>query len=77
MTGRKMSCPVAFAAVSTPLTSPRRATNQRVDTVATKAIDIEPVPSPTQTPQQQQQLPARGHEHGQPAADGDEQQRTR
>ena len=49
--GRKMSCPVAFAAVRMPLTSPRRATNQRVETVATKAIDIEPVPRPTSSPQ--------------------------
>ena len=33
------------------MTSPRRATNQRVDTVATKARAIEPVPSPTSSPQ--------------------------
>src|SRR4051794_11198576 len=33
-----------------PLTNPRRATNHRVVTVATSAIDIEPVPRPTRTP---------------------------
>ena len=48
--GRKISCPVALAAVSTPVTRPRRASNQRVATVATKPIDIEPVPTPTSTP---------------------------
>src|SRR3954447_6357405 len=49
-TGRKISCPVALAAVSTPVTRPRRASNQRVAIVATKPIDIEPVPTPTSTP---------------------------
>src|SRR5215217_6319032 len=49
-TGRNISCPVALAAVSTPVTSPRRASNQRVATVATKPIEIEPVPTPTSTP---------------------------
>ena len=39
-------------AVSTPVTRPRCATNQRSVTVATKASAIEPVPSPTSTPQQ-------------------------
>src|SRR6478736_6788869 len=34
-----------------PLTSPRRATNQRFTTVAMNAIDIEPAPAPTITPQ--------------------------
>ena len=48
--GRKISCPVALAAVSTPVTRPRRASNQRVATVATKPIEIEPVPTPTSTP---------------------------
>src|ERR1700742_673643 len=47
---RKISCPVALAAVSTPVTRPRRASNQRVATVATKPIEIEPVPMPTSTP---------------------------
>ena len=49
-TGRKISCPVALAAVSTPVTSPRRCSNQRVDTVATKPIEMAPVPTPTSTP---------------------------
>ena len=48
--GRKMSWPVALAAVSTPVTRPRRASNQRVATVATKPIEIDPVPTPTSTP---------------------------
>ncbi|PSK63743.1 hypothetical protein B0E53_04329 [Micromonospora sp. MH33] len=34
------------------MTRPRRRTNQRPVTVATKASAIEPVPSPTSTPQQ-------------------------
>ena len=38
---------VALAAVRMPETSPRRATNQRPTTVATSAIAIDPVPSPT------------------------------
>src|SRR4051794_12076470 len=49
-TGRKISCPVALAAVSTPVTNPRRASNQRFATVATKPIEIAPVPTPTSTP---------------------------
>ena len=49
--GRKISCPVAFAAVRMPLTRPRRATNHRVETVATNAMDIDPVPMPTSSPQ--------------------------
>ena len=48
--GRKISCPVALAAVRMPETRPRRATNHRPTTVATSAIAIEPVPSPTMTP---------------------------
>ena len=43
---------MAPAAVSTPLTRPRRATNQRAVTTATSDIDIAPVPSPTSRPQQ-------------------------
>ena len=35
-TGRKTSWPVALAAVSTPVTRPRRATNQRLATVAAR-----------------------------------------
>src|SRR6478752_1516921 len=34
-----------------PATSPRLATNHRFTTVAMKAIDIEPAPTPTSTPQ--------------------------
>lgn len=48
--GRKMSCPVALAAVSTPVTRPRRCSNQRVAIVATNPIEIDPVPIPTSTP---------------------------
>ena len=51
-TGRKMSWPVAPAAVRTPVTRPRRATNQRPVTVATRLIAMAPVPSPTTMPQQ-------------------------
>ncbi len=50
--GRKASWPVAPAAVSTPLTRPRRATNQRAVTTATRDMDIAPVPRPTRMPQQ-------------------------
>src|SRR6185369_7536825 len=49
-TGKKISWPVALAAVSTPVTRPRRASNHRVATVATKPIEIDPVPTPTSTP---------------------------
>ena len=49
--GRKISCPVALPAVRMPATRPRRATNQRFTTVATNAIDIDPAPTPTSTPQ--------------------------
>jgi len=49
--GRKTSWPEAPAAVRIPVTSPRRATNQRLVTVAENAIAIEPVPSPTSRPQ--------------------------
>ena len=49
--GRNTSWPAADPAVSTPVTSPRRATNQRVVTVATNASAIDPVPRPTRTPQ--------------------------
>jgi uncharacterized protein involved in high-affinity Fe2+ transport len=38
------------AAVSTPVTRPRRASNQRVATVATNPIEMAPVPMPTSTP---------------------------
>ena len=48
--GKKMSCPVAPAAVSAPSTSPRRCTNQRFATVAASTEAMHPVPSPTTTP---------------------------
>lgn len=49
--GRNTSWPEAPAAVRMPVTRPRRATNQRLVTVAEKAIAIEPLPRPTSTPQ--------------------------
>ncbi len=49
--GRKTSCPEAPAAVRTPVTRPRRATNQRLVTVAANAMAMEPVPRPTSSPQ--------------------------
>ena len=49
--GRNTSCPVAPAAVSTPVTRPRWRTNHRLVTVATKVIAIDPVPTPTSSPQ--------------------------
>src|SRR5438445_322776 len=49
--GRKSICPVAVLAVSTPITVPRRATNQRLTTVAPSTIAVVPVPRPTRIPQ--------------------------
>ena len=49
--GRKINCPVALAALRTPSTVPRRATNQRLATVAAKTDAIIPVPAPATTPQ--------------------------
>ena len=51
ITGRKISCPAAAAAVRMPITRPRRATNQRLAIVAAKTMAIEPVPSPISRPQ--------------------------
>src|SRR5258708_7077561 len=48
--GRKISCPVAPAAVKAPSTRPRRWTNQRFATMAASTVAIEPVPTPTTTP---------------------------
>ena len=48
--GRKTSCPLAVAAVSNPITNPRRCTNQRLATLAANTSAIEPVPMPTTTP---------------------------
>jgi hypothetical protein len=49
--GRKLTWPVAPPAVRMPVTIPRCRTNQRLVTVATKASAMQPVPSPTSTPQ--------------------------
>ena len=49
--GRKSICPVAVLAVSTPITAPRRETNQRFTTVAPSTIAVVPVPRPTRIPQ--------------------------
>jgi len=49
--GRKISWPVAPAAVSAPRTRPRRCTNQRLATIAARTVAIDPVPTPTTTPQ--------------------------
>ena len=49
--GRNTSWPDAVAAVSTPETRPRRATNQRPVTVAVKASAMLPLPMPTRRPQ--------------------------
>ena len=48
--GKKINCPVAEAAVSPPITNPRRLTNHLFATVAAKTSAIEPVPTPTITP---------------------------
>ena len=50
-TGRKTSCPVALAAESMPSTRPRRASNQRLTTIAASTMAVTPVPVPTSTPQ--------------------------
>ena len=60
--------PAAPPAVSTPETRPRRATNQRPVTVATSARAIEPGAEPDEHAPAQHELPARRHEHGEPAA---------
>jgi hypothetical protein len=49
--GRKISCPVALDAVSTPVTSPRRSTNQRFAMIAASGTDTAPVANPLTTPQ--------------------------
>ncbi len=50
-TGRKTSWPVAVLAVNTPMTTPRRSTNQRLTTVAARTSASVPLPSPTSRPQ--------------------------
>ena len=49
--GRKINCPVALAAVSAPVTRPRRCTNHRLATVAASTLAMQPAPRPTTTPQ--------------------------
>ena len=49
--GRKTSCPVALLAVSIPVTTPRRSTNQRFAMTAASVTPIAPVASPLATPQ--------------------------
>ena len=51
ISGRNTSWPAAPPAVSTPITRPRRRTNQRLAMVAAKTSAIDPVPSPISTPQ--------------------------
>ena len=48
--GRNTSCPLAVAAVSAPVTRPRRATNQRLATVEANTVAMQPDPRPTTTP---------------------------
>ncbi len=50
--GMKTRLPAAPPAVSTPVTRPCLAWNQRPETVVAKAPAIEPLPRPTSTPQQ-------------------------
>lgn len=48
--GRNTSWPLAVLADSSPITSPRSESNQRVATVAPSASAVIPVPPPTTTP---------------------------
>jgi hypothetical protein len=48
--GRNTNCPVATLAVRMPTTSPRRAANHRVATVAPSTSAVMPVPIPIKTP---------------------------
>ena len=49
--GRNTSWPVALLAVSIPVTSPRRSTNQRLAITAASVTPIAPVARPLATPQ--------------------------
>jgi hypothetical protein len=49
--GRKIRLPVAVDAVRTPVTSPRRSTNQRFAIIAASGIATAPVARPLTTPQ--------------------------
>ena len=75
ITGRKISWPVALAAVRMPITRPRRATNQRLAMVAAKTRAIEPVPRPISTPQVSTSCQPWVTKMRQAAARGDHQQR--
>ena len=50
ISGRKISWPVEFAAVSRPTTRPRRAWNQRVAIIAASTGATAPVAAPVTTP---------------------------
>ena len=50
MSGTNTSCPVEFAAVSSPTTSPRRATNQRLAIDAASTGATAPVAAPPTSP---------------------------
>jgi hypothetical protein len=54
ITGRKTSCPVAFAAEKMPVTSPRCVWNQRFATTAPSTSAIAPVPTPMSSPHSSQ-----------------------
>ena len=75
--GRKTSWPEAPAAVRMPVTRPRRATNQRLVTVAAKASAIEPVPRPTSRPQHSISCQAAVIQTVRPAPDRDRGQGAR
>ncbi len=48
--GRNTSCPLAFEAVRSPLTKPRRVANQRFAMIAASGTASAPVAEPTTTP---------------------------
>ena len=68
--------PAAPPAVSTPITSPRRLTNQRFAMVAAKTSAIDPVPRPISTPQVSTSCQPVRDENGQPAAQRHQHQRA-
>ena len=73
--GRKTSCPVAFAADNMPSTRPRRSSNHRFATMAASTIEVTPGARANQHAPQQRQLPLVPHARGE--RDGDGQQRHR
>ncbi len=48
--GKNTNCPVAELAVSKPIASPRRVSNQRLTMVAASVVAATPVPAPTIKP---------------------------